>query len=94
VAISFSYYNENPEASANEPANTSFYPEEAAEPSKDELTTSFSYSAKWSNYNCISNITEESETSTDEVAMPTHTKSTPAKKASKRSEKRVSKAPR
>jgi hypothetical protein len=29
------------------------------------------YSAKQSNYNCLSNIIEESETSTDGVAMPT-----------------------
>jgi hypothetical protein len=103
VATSFSYYNEEPEASANEPANTSLYPEEEPEPSEDELTTSFyppvttsfSYSTKRSNYNCLSNIIEESETSTDEVAIPTTTKSTPTKKRpSKRSEKTVSKAPR
>ena len=103
VATSFSYYNQEPEASANQPANNSFYPEEEPEPTEDELTTSFyqpvttsySYSAKKFNYNCLSNIIEESETSTDEVAMPTPTKSTPTKKRpSKRSEKTVSKAPR
>lgn len=61
-----SLYCNEPEASANEPANTSLYPEEEAEPSKDDLTTSFyqpvttsfSYSAKTTNYDCVSNIIE------------------------------------
>ena len=95
LATSFPYHNQEPEASADEPANTSVWLEKEAEPSEDKLTTLFSYSAKRSNYNCLSNIIEESETFTDKVAMPTPTKSTPTKKRpSKRSEKTVSKAPR
>jgi hypothetical protein len=103
LATSFSYYIEEPEALSNKPADTSFYPTGEPEPSEDDLTTSFYHpvtnsflsSTKRSNYNCLSNIIEESETSTDEVAMPTYTKSTPTKKRrSKRSEKTVSKAPR
>ena len=111
VATSFSYYNERPGPSANEPANASFYPEDEAEQSEDEpsedessedqLTTSFyqpvtsfSHPAKRSNY-LLSNIIEESETSTDEVPMPTHTQSTPTKRRpGRRSEKPASKAPR
>jgi hypothetical protein len=93
VATLFLYYNKEPEASANKPANTLLYLEEEPEPLEDKLTTLFSYSAKRSNYNCLSNITEESETSTDKVAILTPTKSIPTKKhPSKRSEKTVSKA--
>lgn len=93
VASSLSYYNEEPEASANEPASTTFYEEEEPESSEDELTTSFSkptttsysYSAKSSRPHNLANIIAEVESSAHEVAMATHTDI--KKRPSNRSEK-------
>lgn len=93
------------QTSADEFAATSFSNRvEEPEPSEDELgatsfshpgATSFSYPTKKSEYNDLVDITEESETSADEVDLPTYTKPTPSKKRpSKGSKKIVTKAPR
>jgi hypothetical protein len=68
---------------------------EEPEPSEDELAaTSFSYPTatsshpdKQSDYNDLADITEDSETSEYELAMPTYMKPTPPKRPSEGSKK-------
>ncbi len=99
------YPVEESQTSAGEIAATLFSNRiEEPEPSEDELTatsfsyptaTSFSYPDKQSDYNNLADITEDSETSEDELAMPTYMKPTPSKKRpSEGSKKAAAKAPR
>lgn len=97
----YAYPAEESQTSGEEFAATSL--SNVIERSKDELiatsfsypaATSFSYPDQQSDYHDLAGITEESETSTDEVAMPTHIAPAPSKKRpSKGSKKAAAKAP-
>jgi hypothetical protein len=70
-------------------------PIEESQTSADELAANSFYPVEDSDYNDLSNITEESETSADEPALDTPVNPTPSKKCpGKGLEKTVSKAPR
>jgi hypothetical protein len=73
--------------------NTDAYPVEESQTSVDELAATSFYPVEESDYNDLSNITEESETSADEPALDTPVNPTPSKKCpGKGLEKTVSKA--
>ena len=93
------YPVEESQTSADEFAATSFSNRvEEPEPSEDELAatlfsysaaTSFSYTTKKSDYNDLADVTEESETSADELTMPTYMKPTPPKNVRVRDRRRL-----